>query len=130
MTFLIPQGNTDTALGELQPFPPFPQMLCSALKDTLQMHPTCLPAPQGGNIVHQLHMLQRSISFYHFFFLVVYVIVCLSSPPPPPPDSLSLPFSLSNIINMFHSCQSKNLKLTYIKALHPSYISRSRMGRG
>lgn len=36
----------------------------------------------------------------------------------------------SNIINTFHSCQSKKLKLTYIKAPHPSYISRSRMGRG
>lgn len=61
------------------------------------------------------------------FALAVNLIVCLSW--------RRLPFSIpppfhSNIINTFHSCQSKKLKLTYIKALHPSYISRSRMDRG
>lgn len=39
-------------------------------------------------------------------------------------------FYVGNIINIFHSCQSKKLKLTYIRALHPSYNSRSRMGWG
>lgn len=107
----------------------FPQMLCLPLNDTVQMHPTCSPAPQGGNIVHQQHSLQRSVSLCRFFLLAVNLIVCLSWRRLPLSISLLPPFH-SNIINTFHSCQSKKLKLTYIKALHPSYISRSRMGRG
>lgn len=62
MPLLFPMGNTVTAL-RTPPTPPFPQMLLLSFKDTLQIHHTCLPAPQGGNIVHQLHMLQRIVSF-------------------------------------------------------------------
>lgn len=79
------------------------------------MQPTCFPTPQGGNIVHAL--------LKHFFLpislslsLILLIPTCF--------------FYLDNIINMFHSCQSKKLKLTYTQALHTSYISRSRMGWG
>lgn len=88
-------------------------MLCSALKARLQIHPTCFAAPQGGNIVHAL--------LKHFFLPISLFFILLLR---------MLFFYLSNIINMFQCCQSKKLKLTYNRAPHPSYISRSRMGWG
>lgn len=93
----IPQGAHSHCTQQTPA--PFPQMLCLAFKDTLQRHPTCFPAPQGGNIVHQLYTLTTSRSFFPLFFLVICGIVCLSLTP--------LPNSLCNVINTFHPCQSK-----------------------
>lgn len=68
MIFFIPQGKQTLHSANSNPL--FPQILYWSFKDTLQIHSTCLPAPQGGNIVHLLHMLYTSISFYHFSFLL------------------------------------------------------------
>lgn len=55
MTFLC-GGETQT-LCSANCEARFPQTLRLPLNHTVQMHPTCLPAPQGGNIVHQQHSL-------------------------------------------------------------------------
>lgn len=91
--------------------------------DTLQIHPTCLAAPQGGNIAHQLHTPYPSISFPFAFYcnLCDCMFVFYLTPP----------YSVSNIINMFHPCQSEpktHLHQRPASIIHLKVMGWPRMG--